>query len=246
MNAFCVLLGMAIIYFGVVILILKQNKNTGILTILPPEGELSEETKENTICESDIPQHTYSDNIYLNAIAKLLLERPDEPLKIAHFLDSLTVQADRDFLLNHLKIHNRKLHDTVAGLSAIDTSNIEGFRSHEIEVDVPYQFQEDVMSLTPEEELLMGGLPADLLYEEMEKKGFKDFSEFIDEITKTYIAKILSQSELEEIEKSGTQILSITSPVTSSLSSKAIQTSFEQGEIIATQIQKECEKQNNI
>ena len=248
MNTFCVLLGMAIIYFIVAIIIIK-NKNTGLLTILPP----SEGLPTSPISDSLLPQEedtlppSHPVNFYLNRIAKLLLESPDEPLKIAHFLDSLTLKDDRIFLLNYLQKNNQKLYDTVSSLSAIDTNDIESFRSYEREMHTPDQRNDnDILPLSPEENLLMGGIPFDFFYEEMLKTGFTDFSEFINHITETYIVKTLSQLQLQHIDEVGSKILTTPTSTRKSFSLKDIRNTFEEGEIVASDIQKELENQNNI
>lgn len=247
MTAFIVLSGMLVIYIIVIFLIIKNKHQTEIIAIAPPAIQHTIPSHEVLANLDSKENHTLvnPDNFYLDAIASFLLEHSDEPLKIIRFLSTVSSTTDKSYLLNILKANNPKLHDTITGLS-IDTERIDGFHSSNIDVNtLSHQENPIYPELSPEEELSMGGIPANYFFQEMEKRGFSDFSEFIDDITENYIANTISYLQQQSIEEIGAQILS---PVKSekTLFNPRLMKTFTQGEKIATEIQKDIESQNNV
>lgn len=228
-------------YIAVVAVIIRQsNKQSGTIIFSPP-GKLEQAPAKNESPQTrNTPPHT--DNIYLNAIAGFLVGQKEEIIKIVKFVDSLPDQEDCDFILNYLRYYDQKLYDHVVALRGIDTSNIENFRSQDIEVeDSGTQLPADYSVLTPEECLMMGGIPEDLLLENIDISDVTNPVDYYDRLNTMYIARVLNDPEKQEIEKQAQKIIE---PITSSIPSPALQKIFREGNKVAKEIIRELEQKD--
>ena len=228
-------------YIAVVTVIIRQsNKQSGIVIFSPPENAEQAPAKNESHQTRNIPPHT--DNIYLNAIAGFLVGQKEEIPKIVKFVDSLPDQKDCDFILDYLHYYDQRLYDHVVALRGIDTSNIENFRSQDIEVeDSGIQLPADYSVLTPEECLMVGGIPEDLLLENIDVSDVTNSVEYYDRLNTMYIARVLNDPEIQEIEKQAQKIIE---PITSSIPSPALQKIFREGNKVAKEIIRELEQKD--
>lgn len=245
MIAIIILLFLAlIIYFVIITIIIQKGKvRKPQVTITPPQdNNFDDFTPVQNPLPSSPPIHT---NRYLNHIAQLLLDQKSEVLKLIKFIDSLEEAADRNFILDYFKFHDRQLYDTVFSLLGIDTTDIENFKSEVIDTPDMGVYQSDNHTISLEEHLALGGLPLSIFEEEMKFNGITSFSEYVDQLTDIYVARMLSVAEQQHIDEVSQKIFSPTSNQFTSSPKLPVKTIFEQGKTIAAEIEKEIEIQNN-
>lgn len=230
------------VYMGIIIVIIRQSdKQSGTIIFSSPKN--INQTLETNEVQKTLKAPPYSSNIYLNAIAVFLLEQKEEIPKIVKFIETLPDKQDRNFILNYLYYYDRKLYDHVVALQGIDTSKIEDFTSRNIDVEDPAtQLSLDYSVLTPEESVMVGGIPKELFLEDIDLSNITNPVEYYDHLNTVYIARILNDQEKQEVENQAQKIIE---PIKSSTSSPALQNTFREGKKVAKEIIRELEQKDN-
>ena len=219
----------AILYYLLITLVIKLSllrKDEELVLITPPV--------KKTVVRNN------SDSAILKAIARLLLNT-DDILKSAKFIADQTSLEVKEFILEYLHDFNPELHDKILALNAVDLNEVEPFESKIIDVEEDY-IAYTKNDLSPEEDILMGGVAFYKYKSDLNFEGISNYCEYFNKLETEFIARELSEIEKLEIEKSKIRILNI--PVSSKKNSSTDQINkiFKAGIKTATSICNEAIK----
>lgn len=182
----------ALLYYLLISLVIKYSsrKKKDQIVITPSKKKaITNKEKEDTI---------------LYAIAGLLSDS-DDPMKSAKFIVG-TSKSTKAFIMEYLQEFNPKLHDKIMALDGIDLEDIPPFESHIIETSEDFTTY-DRGELTKEEDILLGGIAYYKYRNELNFSGVTNYCEYFNSLETDFIARELSDIEIQEIEESKQRIL---------------------------------------
>lgn len=232
------LTSMLLTYFFVIAIIIKKNNDNSELIVIPPPHYAEKSEKDNVT--KDVKNDSDSGDRYLKLIVKFLLEQAHEPFKIVKFIDSIEVSSDREFILSQIKYYNLKLHDTVISLLGINTENIVDFESENIDMPDDMEIPHEIRLPSPSEDVLMGGIPYQLL-QEFPLKDIGNLSDYWNKINETYVARVLTEEQKKQIDRNAEALLIPRNPKSTKITKSIITESFIKGEQIAKEIAKKID-----
>lgn len=186
----------AILYYLLITLVIKLSllrKDEELVLITPP---VKKAVGRNN-----------PDSAILKAIACLLSDSGDI-MKSARFIADQSSFEVKEFILEYLQDFNPGLHDKILALDSVDLDEVEPFESEIIHVEEDY-IARAKNDLSPEEEMLIGGIAYYKYRDDLNFAGVSNHCEYFNKLETEFIARELSEIERLEIEKSTERILNI-------------------------------------
>lgn len=189
----------AILYYLLITLVIKLSllrQDKELVLITPPVKKTVDRNNPDTAI--------------LKVIACLLSDSGDI-MKSAKFIADQTSSEAKEFILKYLQDVNPGLHDKIQALDGVNLNEVEPFESEIIDVE------EDFITcakndLSPEEDILIGGVAYYKYRNDLNFVGVSNHCEYFNKLETEFIARELSAIERLEIEKSKERILNIPVP----------------------------------